>query len=105
MSTKMIPAPTATVVCDLCGKPIDTYSHTDRAALNWGTTPLASMASRRPKHFLFFRRRHGARESGAPQGDYREWQWDFHGECLVALVEPNLFDRESHDASTTGGTS
>ena len=97
MSTKMIPTPQATVVCDLCGKPIDTYASTDRCALNWGTTPLAEYADPRPKHFLFRRLRHGTRGSGAPKGDYRSWQWDFHGECLVALVEPNLFDPEPQD--------
>lgn len=106
MSTKMIQTPTATVVCDLCGKQIDTYSHRDHAALNWGTTPLARMAEPKPKRFLFFRRGHGVRQSGAPEGDFRSWQWDFHGECLVALVEQNLFDRKPQDlkpgVSTTG---
>ena len=86
MSAKSIPVPTFVDVCDLCGKPIDTYSGIDRCALNWGTTPLAKTT--KPGHFLFLRRRHGERTSGAPKGDYRSWQWDFHGECLVAALEP-----------------
>lgn len=88
MSTAMIPKPELTTVCDLCGKPVDVDNFRDRCALNWATTPLASLANTRPKHFLFFRKRHGDRRSGAPAGDYREWQWDFHGECLVDTLGP-----------------
>ena len=92
MGSKMIPTPALTTVCDLCDKPIDTYSNRDRACLNWGTTPLADNARPKPRHFLFFRRGAGGR-SGAPAGDYRSWEWDFHGECLVAALEPLVFTR------------
>lgn len=92
MTTQMIPKATATVVCDLCEEPIDTYSNTDRAALNWGTTPMAALASSRPRHFLFFRRSSG-RGSAAPKGDYRNFTWDFHGECLVTALEPLITTR------------
>lgn len=98
MSTKMIQTPTATVVCDLCGKQIDTYSHSDHAVLNWGASSSTVTVDPKPKRFLFYRRRHGARQSGAPEGDFRSWRWDFHGECLVALVEKNLFIHGSEDS-------
>lgn len=86
MSSKPVQKTEYTPVCDLCGKPVDTYSDKDRAALNWGTTP--QQQTPRPKHFIFFRRAHGNRVSGAPKGDYREFQWDFHGECLVNTLMP-----------------
>mgnify|MGYP001028431533 CR=1 FL=1 len=78
-------------VCDLCGKPVDTYGHRDWSALNFGhggakpTTPEKTV-------FKFFRWARGRRESGAPEGDYRDWKWDFHGECLVKALMPLVAD-------------
>lgn len=91
MSHEMIPTPTLTLVCDLCGKPIDDYANKDRTTLNWGQG--SSVVSPKPRRFTFFRSGHGDRTSGAPKGDYRSWQWDFHGECLVGVLEP-LINRE-----------
>lgn len=98
MSVQMLPKPTATDVCDICGKEIDTYTNRDRCALNWGTTPIASMADPKPRHFLFFRKGHGNRTSGAPKGDYENWRWDFHGECLVDLMRQHISTRPPNDS-------
>jgi hypothetical protein len=96
MSTRHLPTPTPTVVCDLCNKPVDEYSGRDRAVLNWGTGTMPGHTP--PKAFRFFRHRHGERTSGAPAGDYREWTWDFHGECLVDALDP-LINRRSAGAN------
>lgn len=92
MSYKNVPTTASVIVCELCDKPIDTYANTDRAALNWGWTPVASLAPPEPKHFLFFRRRP---RISVTQEEHtrREFQWDFHGECLVSTLEPIIKER------------
>ena len=97
MSSQPIQKTEYVPVCDLCGKPVDTYSGKDRAALNWGTTPMQT--TQRPKHLLFFRHGKGERTSGAPAGDYRSWQWDFHGECLVETLIPLVIPAAQPDAN------
>jgi hypothetical protein len=94
MSYKTIPTTATVIVCDLCGEPIDTYANKDRAALNWGTTPMANLAPPEPKHFLFFRRR--PRVPSTPEEMSRkQFQWDFHGECLVDTLEPIITERSA----------
>ncbi|PRB14480.1 hypothetical protein [Microbacterium sp. MYb62] len=101
MSEQMRPTTQSVQVCDLCGKPVDTYGHRDWSALNIGHAPLSASGPREPKKkaFVFWRKRGGDRASGAPQGDYREWRWDFHGECLVKALMPLVTD----EARTTAG--
>lgn len=92
MSYKTVPTTQSVIVCELCEEPIDTYANTDRAALNWGTTPMASLAPPEPKHFLFFRRR--PRLAATQEERTRpQFQWDFHGECLVNTLEPIINER------------
>jgi hypothetical protein len=82
------PVVTPVTVCDLCGKNIGTYGHRDWSALNVGYHRSGQEHPLHKRAFRFFRKRHGERGSGAPKGDYRSWEWDFHGECLVAALEP-----------------
>jgi len=73
--------------CDLCGGSLDTYSHRDWSALNVGH-PRSEPGPADKQLFRFFRKGWMVRGSGAPEGDYRNWSWDFHGECLVAALLP-----------------
>jgi hypothetical protein len=83
-------------VCDLCGKAVDTYGHRDWSAMNVGH-PKAPTNVPEKSLFRFFRKGAG-RESGAPEGDYRSWEWDFHGECLVAALIPLVTDEARKEA-------
>lgn len=87
MSTEMRPKPAATVVCDLCGEPMDTYGNKDRYRLHWGSGSAPTNASPRKAWFSFFR------ESGWNEEKRRaepSISWDFHGDCLIDTLTPLL---------------
>ncbi|MBS0024121.1 hypothetical protein [Microbacterium paraoxydans] len=103
MSEQMRPSTARVQVCDLCGEPVDTYGHRDWSALNIGHAPIGSgQKDAVKKAFVFWRKRHGDRASGAPERDYREWRWDFHGECLVKALMPLVTDEARSDAGVIG---
>lgn len=87
MSEQKRPTTEWVEVCDLCGEPVDTYGNRDRYSMyvgQGGTKPTPG----KKQWFHFYRWRHGDRASGAPDGDYRTWSWDFHGECLADALMP-----------------
>jgi hypothetical protein len=84
VSHKMLPKPTSTLVCDLCGEPIETYSNDDRANLAWGVTPFP--ATTKPRHWML--RWSNFRNPGAPPIPANKIDWDFHGVCLVRALAP-----------------
>lgn len=100
MSSQPRPTVERVEVCDLCGEPVDNYGHRDKYGMYVGQP---SAPAKEPKRMLyrFFRYRNGDRASGAPQGDYRTWSWDFHGECLVKALMPLVTD----EARETAGVS
>lgn len=84
-------------VCDLCGKPVDTYGHVDWSVMNIGHRKAEPQPAER-SWFKFLRKGYGDRESGAPTGDRRSWTWDFHGECLVRALMPLVTDEARRTA-------
>lgn len=104
MSEQTRPSTTRIQVCDLCGEPVDTYGHRDWSALNIGHAPIGATGEKRPEKraLVFWRERHGDRASGARERDYREWRWDFHGECLVKALMPLVTDEARHAAGEQG---
>src|SRR5699024_3659267 len=87
-SEQFRPAKKLVRVCDLCGERVDTYSHRDWTVLNAGYYGAGDSKPVAKSLFTFFRKRHTEHGSGAPYGDNRKWQWDFHGECLVNALTP-----------------
>lgn len=99
MSTQPVAKTEYVPVCDLCGKPVDTYGHRDWSTLNIGHGGITNPSPDPKKRAIkFFRKRHGDRASAAPKGDYRSWEWDFHGECLVDALMPLVTDEARRDA-------
>lgn len=99
MSNQERPTTEGVDVCDLCGKPVDTYGHRDWSAMNIGHRKVEAQQPER-SWFKFLRKGSGDRESGAPKGDYRSWTWDFHGECLVDALMPLVTDEARSEAAS-----
>jgi len=88
MSNKMVTVREPQRVCDLCGNPVDVYGHRDWSALNVGHPRSGETLPLNKRAFRFFRKPYLNKTSGAPENDYRSWEWDFHGECLVDALTP-----------------
>lgn len=97
MSSQPRPTTERVEVCDLCGEPVDTYGHRDWSAMNIGHRKVEAQPPER-SWFKFLRLRSGERASGAPEGDYRSWTWDFHGECLVKALMPLVTEEARRSA-------
>lgn len=93
MSTEYLPKPVATTVCDLCGKPMDTYGNKDRYALGWGMgrNAASESGSARRAWFTFFR--DGGWNKQARKSE-PTISWDFHGDCLIDTLTPLLRSAE-----------
>lgn len=96
MSHATIPKPTQAIICDLCGEeiPEETYQgghdHRGTVTRGWIGHPVTS----RTKHAWLmwppgsWKRTKSWEEMQKPENSDRTY--DFHGECIVALVEANL---------------
>lgn len=77
------PAVSEKVLCDLCGKEIDTYNGRNRSCMNWGimTNPEHASTTWRtflPNHWGENRKR----------TDSTSEKWDFHTSCLTDALRP-----------------
>lgn len=98
MSTKNIPTPTPTLICDLCDQPIDEYAAHERASLRWGYGP--AVPNPKPKHFKFSFVRRAERSY-----NNKTHNWDFHSECLISTLEPIILaKREEADPDGESGS-
>lgn len=101
----MVPTTTSAIVCDLCGKPVDTYAGNDRYNLQWG---LSYTRRDRAKpgwmHFAWSwwaRHRTRAHEINDDlKRDDVSVAWDFHGQCLVRTLRP-IVEQASANAEVT----
>jgi len=94
MSEAILSKPTRATVCDLCGKEIEKHEHsTEVGSLTHGyiahsvtsKTKYAWLRWPSPEWF----RKADWKDKQKPEN--RERQYDFHGQCIVDLVEANLF--------------
>lgn len=95
MSTKTIPMPASTTVCDLCGKPITQEDHDDTYAMWVGGGGNHNQPKDPGRTWLQMWRGWAKRVGGPREGAVRgqDIRWDFHGKCLISALQP-LIDKE-----------
>lgn len=97
MSHDTRPKPTLMTICDLCDQEITDHQKTDSGSLGreYGrpvTLPRTTYA------WLIWpgadRRRRKRHEDLKADGELLDRQYDFHGECILAVVEAAIAERQ-----------
>lgn len=94
MSRQSRPVPTQLLVCDLCNEEINESEPGERGSLTHGF--IAHKVTSQTKWAWLYWPPAG-RERGKPwewkrQPENRERTYDFHADCILRLVEANLYD-------------
>lgn len=96
MSNQLRPKPTHVVVCDLCGKEIPEYDKQEQGGLTYsGYYHGGPVIIPKTKKVSFSwpgserRRKMTYEEERLPEN--RPRQYDFHAQCILDLVEANLY--------------
>jgi len=96
MTEALRPKEIMMTICDLCGEVIPESRPEERGSLSWGDN--GPKVTRRTRHVWFswpssnWRRTHTVEERMRPENHYRTY--DFHTECILKLVEANLYAHE-----------
>lgn len=103
MSATMVPKPTRITICDICGAEIsdyrksndpDAYGSIMGANGKKATTETKVMRMRWPSSEWFRKADYGERSKPAN----RQREYDFHGECLLNLVEAAIDLRKQRES-------
>jgi hypothetical protein len=94
MSRQSRPVPTSLLICDLCNEEIDTEHPGERGSLTHGF--IAHKVVVPATKWAWLHWPPAGRERGKPwewkrQPENRERAYDFHADCILRLVEANLF--------------
>jgi hypothetical protein len=96
MTEALRPKEIMMTICDLCGEVIPEVPTEERGSLTFGYN--GRKVTRSTKHVWFgwpsahWRRNHTVEERMRPENQTRSY--DFHTECILKLVEANLYAHE-----------
>ena len=95
MSHQLRPVETRLLICDLCNEPIPDHEPGERGSLTHGYIAHKAEASRMTWIYLLWPPAGRDRTKSyewRQQPENRKREYDFHADCILRLVEANLYD-------------